>query len=228
MKDAYIYGLVDPRTGVTRYVGKSVNPRDRFKSHVHRCEKTDTFCARWIRTLRAIGLEPELVILEGPCKDWEEAESRWIAQLGPQLTNLTSGGDGLHDLVRTPEHCAKIGEANRRRVYTPEMRANISKAQKKRFADTDWLTEEVRAYRSAAAKSRKNTTMSAETRMKLATARTGTKASLETRAKMREARKNIPRVSCVLCRRVLCVYNFERHLNAIHRLGSVQKLNLPP
>ncbi len=182
---AYIYGLVDPRTNFIRYVGKSVDPQIRLSRHLrpHSTDSPKTYCARWIRSLKTIGLEPTLTILEGPCENWEEAERRWIASfpLG-QLTNLTSGGDGVHDLIRTPEHCAAIGRANKGRVWTPEARAKQSKAQKARFAGG--LTEKERAYRSIAGKARKNTSLSPEARAKISAARSGSKASPATRAKM--------------------------------------------
>ena len=247
MREAYIYGLKDPRTGLTRYVGKSVDPKARLKDHLR--ARSNTHCARWIRTLRAIGLKPEIIILEGPCKDWEEAESRWIRLYGSQLTNLTSGGDGLHDLVRTPEHCAAIGRANKGRKATPETRALQSVSQKIRFADPNWLTPEVRIYRSLAAKSRKTVAISPEGRAKIAAARKGSKASAKTREKMRAAHRarfdgpdglverqksanygakngrygkpyTAPKAACPKCGRIMAVHALPNHLKVCGRPGS--------
>jgi hypothetical protein len=46
-----IYGLVDPRTNVLRYVGQAINPVKRHSRHCHP-DKTDrTHRAAWIRNL---------------------------------------------------------------------------------------------------------------------------------------------------------------------------------
>jgi hypothetical protein len=57
----FIYGLVDPRHGVIRYVGKSANPDNRLHSHRH---LTGTPRVRdWVKQLSAQGHAPGLSIL---------------------------------------------------------------------------------------------------------------------------------------------------------------------
>lgn len=147
----YIYGLKDPRTGEIRYVGKANNPQRRLTYHL--CDSQlspKTHRNYWLRSLRAIGLKPSLVILEtlahGEC--WKSAEKRWIRHFldaGAKLTNGTEGGDGLHnptDEVRlkcgasrkgkrfifTKEHKEKIAAANRARANDPAWRLKMSLA----------------------------------------------------------------------------------------------------
>lgn len=93
-----IYGLVDPRDGQLRYVGKSVRGLGRPKEHTSR-KNERTHKANWIQQLQALGLKYEIVIiqeLDGP-EILSQAEVFWIAyfrQLGCNLTNATDGGEG--------------------------------------------------------------------------------------------------------------------------------------
>lgn len=140
-KKAYIYTLEDPTTGEVRYVGKAINPQHRYKSHLK--DKSETYKTRWIRSLQRRGLSPSLGILE-EIEDgcgWEEAERFWIESLkhlGCNLTNLTSGGEGVADLNpeslarksaklkgRTISWGAKISIANKGRVITKEWKIKI-------------------------------------------------------------------------------------------------------
>lgn len=56
----FIYGLIDPRDGVVRYVGKSARPEARLVHH--RCSGATSVRA-WFAELLALGLTPTLTIL---------------------------------------------------------------------------------------------------------------------------------------------------------------------
>lgn len=136
-----IYGLIDPRSGEVRYVGKSIRPKERLANHCN--DRSSTWRTHWLRELQSEGLKPTLVIFEElpDGSDWQSAERRWIADArakGWPLTNCTSGGDGVCDLppdVRSrmaavwlgrrhrPESLVRIGAASRGRTHTPEYRA---------------------------------------------------------------------------------------------------------
>jgi hypothetical protein len=97
----FIYGLVDPQTGFVRYVGKTNNTRFRLNNHLAKDRLlADTPKVKWIESLLAQGVKPQIVILEEVIQSaWEEAEKRWIAFYQskhdyPELTNSTSGGGG--------------------------------------------------------------------------------------------------------------------------------------
>lgn len=81
-----------------RYVGKSLNPKQRFTDHL-RESRTGTFAVHsWIRGLAQDGHTPTLVILEEvDASTWEETERRWIKhwhdRIGKRLLNMTEGGD---------------------------------------------------------------------------------------------------------------------------------------
>jgi hypothetical protein len=48
---AEIYGLLDPRDGKLRYIGKAVCAAKRLKSHLRDARKRDTPVYRWINEL---------------------------------------------------------------------------------------------------------------------------------------------------------------------------------
>src|SRR5438105_11913465 len=101
MSNFIIYGLIDPRDGQLRYVGKSVSGMNRPKAHMqHVFLQSNTHKVNWIRQLKALGLQYGIVVIQS-LDDKEmlsQAEIFWIAyfrQLGCPLTNLTAGGEGM-------------------------------------------------------------------------------------------------------------------------------------
>jgi hypothetical protein len=91
-----IYALLDPRTDAVRYVGWSFNAKRRLKNHL-KVDGKHTHKANWIRSLLALGLKPQLKILETGTGNWADQERWWIAKsrfYGADLTNDTDGGEG--------------------------------------------------------------------------------------------------------------------------------------
>jgi hypothetical protein len=101
-----IYGLVDPRDGSLRYVGKtSKSVSERLYSHVNKpMAWLKTPLAAWIVSLRLLGLRPEAFVIEyADGFAWREAEAFWIAyfrMIGADLLNVHSGGDSRKRLRR--------------------------------------------------------------------------------------------------------------------------------
>ncbi|MGD8501166.1 MAG: GIY-YIG nuclease family protein [Phycisphaerales bacterium] len=97
MAKTFIYALKDPRNSDIRYVGKSNYPERRFWQHLNMGQNVTK--TAWIDELAALGLKPELVILEEvDTAAWQDTERRWIAkgrQEGWPLTNVSDGGEGL-------------------------------------------------------------------------------------------------------------------------------------
>lgn len=88
-----VYGLVDPRSGAVRYVGRTTDVQRRFRAHMSdetvSANPTVSTKRAWINELSAAGLVPELRILE-KCEDAAapDAESNWIRSMaGPLLIN---------------------------------------------------------------------------------------------------------------------------------------------
>lgn len=90
-----IYGLVDPRTGLVRYIGKANDPAERLKGHIRDARRHSRPVSLWIRELLESSLRPEVRVLE-VAEDWQEAERRLIAvsrARGDALLNLAAGGN---------------------------------------------------------------------------------------------------------------------------------------
>ncbi len=66
MTTTWIYGLVDPRDGKTKYVGKSDRPKRRVVVHISRakCKKRKSKKDVWLLDLVNEGLRPSLKLLE--------------------------------------------------------------------------------------------------------------------------------------------------------------------
>jgi len=146
----YIYGLIDPEVGLIRYIGKSTRPVGRLREHLR--ERSACHRSKWLQSLAARGLEPEMVILERieGAWPWQEAERFWIAfarRHAWPITNNTSGGDGVPDLPdetrrrmaatwkgrkHKPETIAKLRAARKLRVTSTETRQKMSNAHRGR------------------------------------------------------------------------------------------------
>ena len=93
-----IYGLIDPRTLLIRYVGLSSTGMKRPRQHAHARKKVQpTHCQQWIKALQLLGLTYDIVVLEEleDADALDESECWWIAfgrACGWPLTNLTEGG----------------------------------------------------------------------------------------------------------------------------------------
>lgn len=104
------YGLVDPRTGCLRYVGKTSKLDQRLYWHIADSKRYSHRCAQWVKGLVKLGLLPILVVLEDG-----DQEVFWIASLraaGASLLNVSDGGDCV--------------------TWTPEVRAKASASAKAR------------------------------------------------------------------------------------------------
>lgn len=134
-KTVYIYALVDPRTGLIRYIGKTIqSAAARLMAHLQdrgRCHRVN-----WIAELSRLGLKPEIRLierLEGSIP-WQEAERHWIAygrKNGWPLTNNTSGGDGVSDLP--PETRARMRLTWLGRKHSEETKQRLSVARRGRI-----------------------------------------------------------------------------------------------
>lgn len=136
-----VYALIDPCDEQVRYVGKSISVETRVKAHMR--ERGTTRKIYWLQALQRDGVKPEILILETGTSDWEGAETKWIAHyraLGCDLTNATSGGEGLHNpSIETRALMGSIQRAiwddpaqraERMKVYGASWRAAVSKAVK--------------------------------------------------------------------------------------------------
>jgi hypothetical protein len=103
----YIYALVDPRTKLIRYIGKTINGTARTNRHNRLAENTgNTMRKRWLYSLLSKGMRAHVVILEWTTANATSGSKRerwWIAfgkREGWPLTNMTDGGDGTPGFPR--------------------------------------------------------------------------------------------------------------------------------
>lgn len=199
-----IYGLVDPRTLMVRYVGLSSSGLSR--AHRHRLPSVlgaeDTHKTRWIRGLLAAGLDYQVITLAPSSRERLVGDEQWwIAYArasGWPLTNSTDGGEGLLNPTEetrarmraarvglkigppSKETRDKIGAANRGKTPSAELRALWSL---QRTGSTH--TAEARAKIAAASRGRR---MSDKARAALAKLNANRIVSEETREKLRIAK----------------------------------------
>lgn len=143
-----IYALKDPRTDKIRYVGKT-NQSLKARISAHFMDKCKCLRTQWMSELKSLGLRPVFIILESleAGTPWQDREIYWIAKMrsiGADLTNSTSGGEGVPNLPKetrermrktwlgrkhTPESIMELKKARALRVFTDETRAKMSKSQ---------------------------------------------------------------------------------------------------
>lgn len=164
-----IYGLTDPRTGLVRYIGKSQRGMERPLNHGQpRYLIGDrSYKGNWIRSLRALGLEHGIVVIE-ECSAPDvlpDRERWWIAfarAWGLPLTNLTDGGEGAPGCHPNENGIRRRKETMLRLWQDPERRAAFLAVHVGRR-----MPDSARAILSDKARGR---VISAETRAKIAAA----------------------------------------------------------
>jgi hypothetical protein len=150
-----VYGFFDPRDGAPRYIGQGKGKRYRWWHYA----KGDTQYGvkPWLRGLKALGLEPEVLILadgltRAQALAWEvgliATIGRTADKAGP-LLNLSSGGEGGHGCKVSAETRRKLSEVNRERYADPAERAKQAEAARKRYADPAEHTRQAEAAKQA-------------------------------------------------------------------------------
>jgi len=105
LETSFIYALIDPRTGMIRYIGKTSRGIDRVQEHWKRKQERDRndHCHAWIRSLLREKQIPDFEVLEYTV-DFVCAEVFWIGyfrMVGADLTNMTEGGEGARQTLET-------------------------------------------------------------------------------------------------------------------------------
>jgi group I intron endonuclease len=104
----YIYGLTD-EYGIIRYVGKTINPNQRYSAHISSAKNKKTHKECWLYGLLIKGIKPKMIILEECSENWHEREKYHI-KMYYNLTNLTDGGDGVTGIKMSDETKKKMSE----------------------------------------------------------------------------------------------------------------------
>lgn len=133
-----LYALIDPRTGLLRYIGKTqLDLKSRLRAHIGDAKRRSNRRANWIKAVLKAGLKPEIELLD-EADDGCAVEQAMIGiarSLGCNLVNGTDGGEGVPGRKHSAETKAKIGAGNRGKSksgwkQSPEARAKISAGNK--------------------------------------------------------------------------------------------------
>ena len=126
---AYIYGLVDPRNSKIRYVGKTINPKNRLKSHISESKKMELVNHRlkWLRKLTSLGMEPSMIVLKScSIEDYEKYETEYIKIYSENiLTNSDETGQG--NKKRKRDVLDRQSENSGKKVYQYDLSGNFIK-----------------------------------------------------------------------------------------------------
>lgn len=141
MNTTFIYALKDPDTGQIRYVGATVNPKQRLYLHLSRArrEKRNNPRLALLRSYQRGNLKPVLTILdevpEPEWQQWEVAYIEYFRECGCDLVNSSPGGNGTGRGVNSPSYGrklsaeirAKISAAHKGRKFSEEHRLSLSR-----------------------------------------------------------------------------------------------------
>lgn len=113
---AYIYTLIDPETNKVRYVGKTINPKNRLKDHIYESYRTRNYRCSWIKSLLDKNLKPIFKIVEVcPLINFEDREAYHISLYNfCELTNSDERGQGNKNRKR---ELIQNGNYRNRKVY---------------------------------------------------------------------------------------------------------------
>lgn len=198
MKTVFIYSESDPRTGKICYIGKTNDIRYRHRSHVSSAARGEkSHKGIWIRELLALGLVPEIEIIdEVPVEEWEFWEREYIKVyrlIGLKLVNSTDGGGGKPDGRFDSEQTRAKKSAARKGNKNPNFGKPMTEAQKEKIRTTltgRRATPEARKNMSVSRmgnKSHTGRTFSEEHLQNLGKSQTGRRHSEATKLKMAES-----------------------------------------
>jgi len=201
IKKPIIYALAEPNSDVIRYVGQTIDLKQRLSAHytpirlVQRTHHND-----WIKSLKTKDQKADVIILQEASNEDElnQLEIMWIAYcraLGFDLTNGTDGGDGAQrGRSISEEHKKKISIALKGRPCTEEQKIQISIANSGErngmFGKT--ISESTRQKISLSRKGLKMRPCSEEHKRKISLANTGRKFTEEHKRKLSEIAKGRP------------------------------------
>lgn len=103
-KVSYVYGLLDPNSNLIRYVGQSVDPRQRIKSHIRDLKKGyGAYKINWINKLKEENKKPILQVLCCCSKEDVNWKETFYINLFQELlkkmdSNLTNSDFGLRSV----------------------------------------------------------------------------------------------------------------------------------
>lgn len=175
-----IYGLIDPRTGELRYVGKTGKSLN-IRLFGHLGDHRRNHRTSWIKSVVDSGEIPDIFeIDEVPDDYWQESEKFWInyfRYIGANLTNSVDGGYGTNPSEYTKQ---KIRNSLLGHPVSVETRKKISRAGLGRKVSVE--------TREKMSKPRHQYILSDEAREAIRRRNRGRKVTDETKQKLRKSR----------------------------------------
>lgn len=179
-----IYTLSDGLS--IRYIGKTINPKLRYKSHISESKKLRTHKEKWITNVLTNGGKIIMEVLD-ICdeEDSNQMETYWISQFkswGFNLVNLTSGGDGGSPMLgkfhshETKSKMSKIAKTQKRNIGGWNKGMNMSTELKEKLSKVcvgRRLSSETKQKISENTKGKKKKPMSQETKLKISEKKKG-------------------------------------------------------
>src|SRR5690349_2495854 len=108
MQEYSIYTLSDPRDNSVRYVGITINIKQRKSGHLCTTSKSNPDRNRWIENLKQLGTEPVFTVIDHATglAEAQTKEQRWISVYqvrGYQLLNMSVlGGKQTSSIEQAP------------------------------------------------------------------------------------------------------------------------------
>lgn len=108
METVFIYALKDPDTGQIRYVGETVDTKQRLSQHLSEARRLrgNTPRLALLRSYLRGGIKPTLVVLdevpESEWQQWEVAYIEYFSECGCDLVNSAPGGIGTGSGLNSP------------------------------------------------------------------------------------------------------------------------------
>lgn len=152
-KMAIIYVILEPETRKIRYVGSTMNVRERIRLHWNQRYTKQTRIAEWLRSLDVM---PDYEILQEVCEEsrWD-AEEYWTRLLmqSPCLNLLNvHPGRKVIGTPRSEEVRRKMSEAQRGRTRTSRVRGEDTSAAKLTEQDVREIRQSTDSLRKLAAR----------------------------------------------------------------------------
>lgn len=126
-RTTFVYALIDPTTGETRYIGRTADIGHREACHKWDARNGTGKCyVSWLKSLLDRGLWVRLVVLEGCVGDGAAEQRRHIASArrkGVPILNRTDGGSGVIGLKMPDAAKAKMRAHHRSRGGRPRLAA---------------------------------------------------------------------------------------------------------
>jgi group I intron endonuclease len=129
-----VYGLIDPRNGLLKYIGQTIRGLTRIRDHIYDLNdynsKYNTRKINWLKSLKRKNLVFEVIYLEycNSIDELNEAEEFYISyfkSVGSNLLNHDSGGKNCKRKKMTEETRKLISERTKLGMSDPKVKERL-------------------------------------------------------------------------------------------------------